>query len=347
MRVAVVGSGVLGAATADELARRGASVVICTAEETTAPVTDVAFGWLNAHGSAAAAAEAHRDDAAIRALDVLRRTTAAPPLSGLITWNGAVSWAETAAETHRFTTRASDAVQLVGADAWRRLLPGLRDAPPVVAFSTDDGMVEPDDLRQALLTRSRAAGAVIAHVRVDRILTRQAGGYDVLGDGTAFTVDRVVLACGTAIPELSAQLDERVEVPGSPAARFTFSAPGLRLNRVVSTPSFEIRPSARHDIVGAEDVIPGEPEAATRARVHGSLDAVREAFALSSKPELRSLHIGLRPIPPQGGVLCARLPAAPGVVALAAHPGLTLAASLARRAADLLADPGGPSGIAA
>ncbi|MFE5092590.1 FAD-binding protein [Streptomyces sp. NPDC056638] len=53
MRVAVVGSGAPGEAVADELVRRGLSVVVCTAEESRPPVTDVAFGWLNSHGSTA------------------------------------------------------------------------------------------------------------------------------------------------------------------------------------------------------------------------------------------------------------------------------------------------------
>ncbi|MGY3677090.1 hypothetical protein ACVWXU_000713 [Streptomyces sp. TE33382] len=127
-------------------------------------------------------------------------------------------------------------------------------------------------------------------------------------------------------------------MPGVPAARFTFTAPELRLDRVVSSPSFEIRPSARHGFVGAEDVVPGETESATRARVRTSLSAVTEAFGLPRQPVLEHMAIGFRPIPAGNGVLCAPLASAPGVVALAAHPGVTLAASLARRAAEQLGD---------
>ncbi|MFC9621181.1 FAD-dependent oxidoreductase [Streptomyces sp. NPDC056930] len=74
MRVAVVGSGALGAAVADELVRRGLSVVVCTAEESRPPATDVAFGWLNSHGSAAEPPSGARDrDDLARSLGVLRR----------------------------------------------------------------------------------------------------------------------------------------------------------------------------------------------------------------------------------------------------------------------------------
>ncbi|MFD7532342.1 FAD-dependent oxidoreductase [Streptomyces sp. NPDC059849] len=171
---------------------------------------------------------------------------------------------------------------------------------------------------------------------MDRVRARRAGGYELRGTGEALVVDRVVLACGTGLPALAEQLGEHIEVPGVPAARFTFSAPELRLDRMVSTPHFEIRPSARHGFVGAEEVVPGETETATRARVRESLSAVREAFGLPREPALGDVTVGLRPIPAGDGVLCVPLASAPGVVALAAHPGVTLAALLALRTADQL-----------
>lgn len=337
MRVAVVGSGVLGAAAADELVRRGLSVVVCTAEESLPPVTDVAFGWLNAHGSAAEPLSGARDRGELaRSLGALRDITATPPLRGVIRWNGAVSWASTAAATARFAERSGPGVETVEAAALRQILPGLRVSPPLVAHAIDEGMVEPDDLRRAFLTRARAGGATVVAARVDRVRARRAGGYELSGTGSTLVVDRVVLACGTGLPTLTEQLGEPIEVPGVPAARFTFSAPELRLDRVVSTPDFEIRPSARHGFVGAEDVVPGETETATRARVRESLSAVREAFGLPREPVARDVTTGFRPIPTGDGVICAPLAGAPGVIALAAHPGVTLAASLARRAAEQL-----------
>ncbi|MER5770667.1 FAD-binding oxidoreductase [Streptomyces sp. NPDC001985] len=337
MRVAVVGSGVLGAAVADELVRRGLSVVVCTAEESRPPVTDLAFGWLNAHGSAAEPPSGARDRSGLaRSLGALRNITAAPPLRGVITWNGAVSWASTPDATARFGERSGPGVATVDAGALRRLLPGLRVPPPVAAYASDEGMVEPDELRHALLARARAGGATLVAARVDRVRPRRAGGWELLGADVALTADRVVLACGTDLPALAGQLGEHIDVPGVPAARFTFSAPGLRLDRVVSTPDFEIRPSARHGFVGAEDVVAGETEAATRARARASLSAVRESFGLPGEPVLGDLAIGFRPIPAGDHVLCAPLTSAPGVIALAAHPGVTLAASLAVRTADHL-----------
>ncbi|MFJ8431137.1 NAD(P)/FAD-dependent oxidoreductase [Kitasatospora sp. NPDC094019] len=338
MRVAVVGSGVLGAAVADELVRRGLSVVVCTAERSRPPVTDAAFGWLTSHGSAAEPPSGARDRVGpARSLGVLRDLTSTPPLRGLITWNGAVSWAPTAAATARFVERSGPGVSAVEGQALRRVLPGLRLPPPVVALASGEGMVEPDELRRAFLARARAGGAAVVAAQVDRVRARPTGGYELRGTGAALVADRVVLACGTGLPALAEQLDAHIEVPGVPAARFVFSAPELRLDRVVSTPAFEIRPSARHGFVGAEDVVPGETEAATRTRVRASLSAVRQAFALPREPDLEDVTVGLRPIPPGDGVLCAPLASAPGVLALAAHPGVTLAASLALRAADHLA----------
>ncbi|WP_329557986.1 FAD-binding oxidoreductase [Streptomyces uncialis] len=337
MRVGVVGSGVLGAAVADELVRRGLSVVVCTAEESLPPVTDLAFGWLNSHGSAAEPPSGVRDGAEFaRSLDALRHATATPPLRDVITWNGAVSWAPTPTATARFAERAGPGVAILEPEALRQMLPGLRVPPPAVAYASDEGMVEPDELRRAFLARARAGGATVVAARVDRVRARRAGGYELSGTGAALVVDRVVLACGTGLPALAEQFGEHIEVPGVPAARFVFSAPELRLDRVVSTPDFEIRPSARHGFVGAEDVVPGEPETATRARARASLSAVREAFGLPREPVLGDVTVGLRPIPADDGVLCAPLASAPGVVALAAHPGVTLAASLALRAAEQL-----------
>ncbi|MCX4850713.1 FAD-dependent oxidoreductase [Streptomyces sp. NBC_00893] len=270
---------------------------------------------------------------------MLRSVTATPPLRGLITWNGAASWASTAAATARFAEQSRPGVATFDTEALPQILPGLRVPPPVVAYASDEGMVEPDDLRRAFLARARAGGATVVTARVDPVRARRAGGYELQGTGEALVVDRIVFACGTGLPALAEQLGEHIEVPGVPAARFAFSAPGLRLDRVVSTPDFEIRPSARHGFVGAEDVVPGETDTATQARVRASLSAVRAAFGLPYEPVPRDVTIGIRPIPAGDGVLCASLASAPGVVALAAHPGVTLAAPLTVRAAEQLENP--------
>ncbi|MEL5955687.1 hypothetical protein AADR41_13085 [Streptomyces sp. CLV115] len=111
-----------------------------------------------------------------------------------------------------------------------------------------------------------------------------------------------------------------IRVPGVPAARFIFSAPELRLGRVVSTPAFEIRPSARHGFVGAEDVVPGETETATRAQVRASLSVVRKLF-VPREPVLGDVTVGVRPIPAGDGVLCAPLASAPGASCWLRIPG--------------------------
>ena len=336
--VVVVGAGILGAAVAFELAARGHRVTVIDEQAEAPSASDAAFGWVTRAGSAAAGParsipELDRALADTRAL--LGRLDPSPWAS----WSGAASWAETAQETRARIAQSRSGMQLMPSGARSLTLPGLRSQASPIAWAADEAILDAAQYRSAMLDQAVALGATLRPGRVLRVTPLPLNSYRVREEsGAAVECDSLVLACGAGIPKLAAQLGGSVAIDSSPAARFTFTAPDLGVTAVVSTPQFEIRPDGIGRFVAAEDVVAGEPEETTVMRARASLTAVRKAFGLAATPEPEALTIGWRPIPAGRALVCEALPDHPGALVLAAHPGITLAATLALRVADWAAD---------
>lgn len=330
--VTVVGAGILGAAAAVELQTVGHRVLILDDPEGAPAVSDLAFGWLNRAGSAAAGPGRQLPELA-RAFADTRTLLTRLPRPPHVSWTGALSWGETEADTRAFLDSVGDAARALSGGELRARIPGAVRTPALAAWAPNEASLDAAAFRQALLGGAIARGAELRSGRVDRVRPDGAGGFLVTAGADEWATARVLLACGASIPGLANQLGARVEIAPSPAARFTFSAPDLRLETVLSTPDFEIRPDhgAPGRFVAAEDVTAGEPLAATLARAQESLAVVRASFGLAATPRPEHLSVGWRPIPVGRPIVCEALPGHPRVLTLAAHPGVTLAATLALR----------------
>ena len=355
--IAVVGAGIIGAATADRLCRAGARVTLLDAGRPGDGASGTSLAWLNSNNKG----PRHYHDLSVRGIEEWRRLAGelGDPSwyvpAGSIAWAGADdARAELAGRVARLRDLGYPAGELTTAELGR-LEPHLRlPAGAHAAFFPGEGFLYGGPAVRALVDRARAGGA---EVRAGSPVTAvETGGGQVtavrLGDGARVTADRYVFCAGAATPGLLAGIGVTVDLepagtPGSPApclvAHVGTGTPLLR--RVVQSAGLSMRPLSSPGLyLEAADVNHG-------VDVHTGPDAVRRHVAellgraAAVLPGLDGHgpadgRICVRPLPADGRPIAGPLSAAGNAYLIVTHSGMTLGALLGRlAAAEILGEP--------
>ncbi|MEV8561406.1 FAD-binding oxidoreductase [Streptomyces sp. NPDC051917] len=346
-RVAVLGGGVIGMATATQLARRGAQVVLVTESELADGASGRSLSWLNSFGGMRSEAYHH-----LRFLGIDRYRTFATrnPSFGCLKFDGGLTWAAPGEESHRVAfehmrRNGYDAVWLAR-DEVAQWAPGVNPAaiPDEGAiFNPGEGWVDLLALVQHLAGEFTAAGGLIlagggaAGVVVE-------GGRAVAvrtGAGERIDVDAVLLATGADVPNMVRPFG--VEIPdATPTALLVRTKPvDTTLRATLNTPRVALRPAPGGALVMDSDASAAEviDHADGTYEVKDSTveQLLREATAvLAGNPrlELDSYGVGRKPIPGDGDPVLGELDEVPGLFIAFTHSGATLALI----AGELLAD---------
>lgn len=345
-RVAVIGGGILGAATSMHLARGGAQVTLVTAGPLANGASSRSIAWLNSSG--ARSAEYHY--LRMLAIDRYRTWSAHHPESrGYIRFDGAMKWAspnETFRETFAFERSTGyDSVWVDRADV-PRIAPEVNAeavAEEGAIYNPGEGWVNMPDFIPALVAEAVANGAdVIEHAGDVRVNVQHGAAAGViLGDGTRLAADQVVLATGGEVPAQLAALG--VTVPdATPAAFVLFTDPiDIKIETVLNTPRVAVRPTpdgrlvldadwAEQSVIVEEDgsfTVPDES-------VQGLLDEASKVLA--GNPRLTAQHVGagLKPIPGDGEPVVGPVPSISGLHMVFTHSGATLGLILSELLAE-------------
>lgn len=334
-RVAIVGAGVIGAATAFHLARRGvAATVIDGLSGPAMGVTGQAFGWINlVHTDP-------EDDAAYalrrEAVEDYARLAPMLPDAFRQARRGALVWEDTAEKTGALVAahRARGAaIELVDRHAIAMIEPRLKSPPPVAARCPDDIALDPARLTESLLAAAAASGASARFgEEVAAIETLGGRVSGVRTQAGTVAADVVVVAAGTGTGPLVRPLGVDAAVSASPVFLLRYAAEPKLVNGIVCGPDLEVRQTNDGSLVVAEDFSGEEPDDAGR-RV---LETIRAIFDLKGAVSLRSAVAGARPMPDGGIPLAGFAGGIEGLYLAVAHPGVILAPLLGRRAADTI-----------
>jgi glycine/D-amino acid oxidase-like deaminating enzyme len=348
-RVAVLGGGVLGVATANQLVQRGAEVVLVTEAELASGASGRSLSWLNSFGGMRS--EAYH---ALRLLGIDRYRTFAsrvPSSGGYLAFDGGLTWAAPGeTESHR---SAFEHMRRNGYDARWLTRDEVADWAPGVdpAAIPDDGAIfNPGegwvdlgalirqlaaDLTSAggrILTGSGAASVVVEGDRVTAVRT---------GAGERIDVDAALLATGADVPRMVKQFGVEI-ADATPAALLVRTAPaGTGLRATLNTPRVALRPAPDGALVMDSDASAAE----VIAHADGSYEVedatierlLREASAvLAGNPRLKaaSYGVGPKPIPGDGEPVFGEIDEVTGLFVAFTHSGATLALI----AGELLAD---------
>lgn len=337
-RVLVVGAGIVGASIAYHLARRGADVTVVEQNCPASGVTAKSFAWINvAHGVAT-------ENLKLRgqAIADWRRVQSELGDALRIDWNGALTWSD---DPHTSETLVRDhaargfEVRLVERREIEALEPNLVAPPPCVAFAADEGALDPVATTDALIRAAQAHGAILRLTTPVSALI--ADGGRVTGIATTketVAADIVVLAAGTATPALCKSLGLTIPVDVSPALLLKLSAPNGLLNRIVSSPQFELRQPSAGGMLAAEDYIDESAANGPAGIAQRTLAAIHSGVRGGAAVTLDEVTPGLRPMPRDGNPIVGFAPGIDRLYLATMHAGIILAPVVARLATGEILD---------
>jgi glycine/D-amino acid oxidase-like deaminating enzyme len=343
-RVVVVGAGIIGAAIACRLARRGARVTLLDRSGPAAGATSRSFAWLNAEFSKQ---PLHYHQLHRLALASYRQLE--QELPGLpVQWGGALQWFSDAkdAEAVRRQVRQQQEwgypVRLVDADEFHGLEGELRPGRILAAtFAEQEGFADPVATTQLLLARATAAGAeVVAPCEVTGLDIRRGYIAAVRTTHGDQPCEVLVVAAGVGTPAVAALAG--IDVPLVPApGLLVHTGPLPRLvHRVAVGPAAHLKQYADGRMVIGDDL--GPPGTAAH-------DYLRQQPADFPDENFRELHrrrllaeaaqylpqladapvervtVGWRPMPKDGYPIVGACRACPNLYLAVTHSGVTLA----------------------
>ena len=350
-RVAVIGAGILGAAIAWRLARRGVQVTLIDKAQPGHGASSHSFAWINA----GAKEPVGYHNLNRRSLEMWERFARSigdggDPASVGLRWGGKVSWEAEPAAAERLVARVRQLqvwgypTRLIDAGELNALEPALELGPVAAAeYSPNEGQVEPQMVVDACLRRLREMGSellsgveVIGFARSgnDRIesLVTSTGNVDV---------DAVVTAVGTDTTRLAALAGVNVPQAESPGVvlRTNPLPPLLHNVPVVYAPALgdgrreiHIRQCADGSLMIGE----GDQESLAEddSQTHADDLLARAARYLPGIGGAKAIPVpvGWRPMPLDGYPVMGFADEAPNLYVALTHSGVTLAPALSQLA---------------
>jgi glycine/D-amino acid oxidase-like deaminating enzyme len=344
----VIGAGVLGAAVAASLTRRGADVTVLEARGPGAGTTGTSFAWVNANNKDPQPYFA-LNHAGVRAHHELAK--------GGAPWffpTGNLEWAVTeerraALATRVETLRARDyPVQWLTARQAHALEPDLAEQPADAeyAFFPEEAHTWPAVLLARLLGEARQRGArVVSRAEVTELDRGHEGVLVRLADGNRHAADIVVSCVGRWTSQVAGLAGVTVpmldpDLPGSATVGFlaTTNSLPVRLSRVLTTPKLNIRPDGAGrlllqalDLDAAAD--PAVPVAPGSDIADAIVSRLPEVFPAASAT-LDMVRVGQRSMPADGLTVAGFADAGERFYVVATHSGITLAPLLGELVAE-------------
>lgn len=347
MKVVVVGAGVVGAASAYELARRGADVLVLEADRPAGGTSGATFAWLNAFRKRPehyyrlnlAGMEAHR-----RLARELGEPTATHFDGGLF-WAADAAALEALHENQQRLEAWGYAFVPVSRAELQRLEPDLAIPREVDAvFRTpDEGWLDVTTFVARTLRAAGDRGATLRFPEAVVAVEHRGGAARVrTGSGDMVMADAVLVTSGTATEDVLASAGVALPLERRPGFLTVSRPAATTLRHVVHAPDVHFRPDGGGRILAghldhdAHLAAPEEGDLATLAavlmeRIGAWLPAFRGTAAESHR-------VGVRPIPLDGMPVIGWTDAAAPVYTTVSHSGVTLAPLLASSAARELVE---------
>ncbi|HEX5503338.1 MAG TPA: FAD-dependent oxidoreductase, partial [Thermomicrobiales bacterium] len=357
--IVVVGAGMVGAAVAYRLARRGARVTLIDAGEPGAGTSASSFAWYNAHQKPPRAYHDLNAAGMAEHAALAREFGAAP-------WyhpTGALAWATTP-EGDEGLRR--DAERLVAWDypveavetarVTRELEPGLALDPAVVPrvwLTPGEGWIDAPALVRALVAAAREHGATVltrsAVVGIERAGGRVGGAR--LADGARLAADVVVDCAGPRAAAVAALAGVALPIERVPGL-LAVSAPGPAPRHICHGPEIAFRPDATGGVLmGHADTLdrtiaadtPLVPPPPACAEL---LARTARWWPAAGRAGLAAARIGVRPVPADGVSVVGPAPDLAGFYVAVTHSGVTLGPLLGRLVAEELVGGEAPAPLA-
>ena len=337
-RAAVIGGGVIGVSSAYHLARQGAKVYLVTEGGLASGASGRSLSWINAAGMWSE----HYYRFRMIGIDRYRTLLAGQPTLNWLRFDGGLRWqsaeqADVLSEMHeRELARGYDSQVLTREEVASRISGVNAEAIPAsgAIWNAGEGWVdlpslinylakELIDLGGELITN---AGKASVHLDSDRVTEIKTERHPTI------QVDAVLLAAGSNVPELVAQLGVTIPDATNAALLIKTHPVETQLRAVLNTPRVSLRPAPNGglaiDAAWTESHIEVLPDGTHRVPAETINELLGEASdVLAGGPILRAgtYGIGPRPIPGDGEPVLGQLGDIDGLYVAFTHSGATLA----------------------
>lgn len=331
--VIVVGAGIIGASIAWHLTTAGARVTIIDAGEAGGVATPASFAWINASRGNPEPYFRLR----IRVMAEWRRLAEALPAIPLA-WTGGLCFDLPAAELEAYAREHGSwgyGIRRVGGDEVLRIEPNLAYPPDVALHVAEEGVVEPRQAAELLLSDAERRGArVVLRTPVSALVEKAGAVCGVVTAAGTVAADEVVLAAGAGTAALAEMAGVSIPVT-TPSGMLVHSHPHAPLlSGLVLGPNLHMRQTADGRIVVGADFGGSDPGA--------DADAAAQALFAEARAMLRAADglafdchaVGYRPTPADGFPVVGRASGHDGLYLAVMHSGITLAAGVGRFVAD-------------
>ena len=351
--VAVIGAGILGAAIAWRLARRGVQVALIEKGQPGHGASSHSFAWINA----GAKEPIGYHNLNRRSLEMWPRFAAAigdhgDPDSVGLRWGGKVSWESDPVAAEGLVARVRQLqswgypTRLIDDSELKGLEPAL-DVGPVAAaeYSPNEGQVEPQMVVDACLRRLWEMGCgIYADTEVYGFEQHEDGRIHGLATTSGSKgVDTVVIAAGTGTTGLADLAGVNVPQAESPGVVIrTNPLPPLLCNvPVVYAPplgdgrrEIHVRQCADGRLMIGEGDQESRAEDDTQAHADDLLARARRYLQGLTGAQAVPVPVGWRPMPLDGYPVMGFASEAPNLYVALTHSGVTLAPALSQLAAQ-------------
>jgi glycine/D-amino acid oxidase-like deaminating enzyme len=337
-RVAVIGGGVIGVSSAYHLVRRGARVWLVTEGALASGASGRSLSWLNS----AAIRSSHYHRLRMLGIDRYRTLFARQPDRDWLRFDGGLNWQpldklEVQTELHAHQLAHGYDSQLLSPNEVEARLSGINSAaiPPSGAiWNPGEGWVdlpslinflarELVDLGGKLLINAGEASVSTSAGRVTKIRTEGHG---------AIEVDTALIATGSNVPQMAAQLGATIPDATSMALLVKTHPVQTQLRAVLNTPRASVRPTPNEalavDSDWTEPYVEVQPDGTCGVPAEIIEQLLAEASRLiTGTPTLTaaSYGIGPKPVPADGEPVLGQLGDIGGLYVAFTHSGATLA----------------------
>ena len=353
-RVAVIGAGIIGASIAYHLTKAGAQVTVFDRGEVAGRASRGTFAWLNATWAKQPRHYHRLNQLGLAGWQELEQDLQIP-----IKWGGSVEWFDDAERQQRLSRDIEEQIewgepaQMVSGEAMQALEPMVAfGKTPSIAFSPNDGALDPVLAAQMLIEAAKANGARVQTncevTQVDEY--SHADGLLLQTPNGEFEADRFVLATGA--DPAAVQTLAGIDIPqrSSPGVIVVTKPHEPVLERILVAPGVHIHQRLDGRIVlGEQDGAPDNEAHAMRlkdrptrfpspefAEQHARriLDVAEQYLPAIAGAQVEEVVIGWRPLPLDGHPVMGFSPKRPSAYLAITHSGVSLAPILGRLAAQ-------------
>ncbi|MBL8895967.1 MAG: FAD-binding oxidoreductase, partial [Rhizobiales bacterium] len=231
-------------------------------------------------------------------------------------------------------------MRVVDRAAIAALEPALAAPPAEAIHVAEEGVVEPLDAAQALLTAARNLGAeLFTPVRV-RWLDVEAGKVrGVLLEDGHIHADEVVVAAGAGAPELLASADFDLPLELLPGLLVHSEPAPPLIQGLVMAPELHLRQTREGVLVAGSDFGGSDPGADPRKTAEALFKKVQGFVKGGHELGFGGFSVGYLPTPRDGLPVIGKIPSAERLYAAVMHSGITNAAAVGLFAAqEILGD---------